>query len=57
MQIIDGFIDLRTTVTYAISRTIDAELHGENLVNSSVYLWNGYRGRGIFVRLGLLWKM
>lgn len=56
-QTIDGFIDLRTTVTYAVSRTIDAELHGENLVNSSVYLWNGYRGRGIFVRLGLLWKM
>ena len=54
---IDGFIDLRTTVTYAVSRTIDAEIHGENLVNSSVYLWNGYRGRGIFVRLGLLWKM
>ncbi|MBU3678699.1 MAG: hypothetical protein FGM32_03720 [Candidatus Kapabacteria bacterium] len=56
-RVIDGFIDLRTTVTYSVSRVIDAEIHGENLVNSSVYLWNGYRGRGIFVRLGLLWKM
>lgn len=54
---VDGFIDLRAAVVYAASATVDVELRGENLVDSSVFLWNGYRGRGIFVRLGILWKL
>jgi len=54
---VDGFIDLRAAVVYAASAAVDVELRGENLVNSSLFLWNGYRGRGIFVRLGILWKL
>ncbi len=54
---VDGVIDLRASVVYAASSSVDIELRGENLVDSSVFLWNGYRGRGIFVRLGILWKL
>jgi hypothetical protein len=54
---VDGFIDLRAALVYAASSAMDVELRGENLVDSSVFLWNGYRGRGIFVRLGILLKL
>lgn len=54
---LDGYLDLRIAVDYALNRSIDLQLRGENLVDSSVFLWNGYRARGIFVSLGLLWKM
>jgi hypothetical protein len=53
---VDGFIDLRASLSYAVNQTLDVQLIGENLVNSSVFLWNNYRGRGIFVSAGLLWK-
>ncbi|MBU3698448.1 MAG: hypothetical protein FGM33_00345 [Candidatus Kapabacteria bacterium] len=53
---IDAFIDLRASLTYTINKSFDVQLTGENLVNSSVFLWNNYRGRGIFVSIGLLWK-
>jgi hypothetical protein len=56
-QVVDGFVDLRAALVYAASSAVDVELRGENLVDSSVFLWNGYRGRGIFVRLGILLKL
>lgn len=55
-KLLDAFVDLRLNAVYTVSRAIDVQLTGENLVNSSVFLWNNYKGRGIFVSLGLLWK-
>lgn len=55
--LIDGYLDLRLAVDYTLNRSLDLQLRGDNLVDSSVFLWNGYRARGIFVSLGLLWKM
>lgn len=53
---IDGYIDLRFTATYALSPSLGISLRGENILGSTVYVWDGYRERGGFLSLGLTWK-
>lgn len=50
---LDAFLNVQVQALYAISSTFDLVLNADNLTNSTIILWNGYRERGIFVSGGV----
>jgi hypothetical protein len=54
---LDGFLNLYAQLRYAVGRGMDVVVNADNLVNSTIILWNGYRERGIFVSAGVSWRM
>lgn len=55
-NILDAFLDLRVRVLYRIGTAMDAFVRAENLVGSTMILWEGYRERGVFVSAGISWR-
>jgi outer membrane receptor protein involved in Fe transport len=53
---IDGYFYLNAFFNYDIMNNLRIFLNAENLTNSEVYIWNGYKERGIFAALGFMWK-
>ena len=53
---LSGYVDLRARVTYALSRSLDASVRVENILASTIVLWEGYRERGFFATAGLTWR-
>lgn len=53
---LSGYTDLRLNVSYRISSGFDLHARAENLLGSTVILWEGYHERGIFVTVGCTWK-
>lgn len=54
---IDAFLDLHARLSYALGHGMDLVVTADNLVNSTIILWNGYRERGIFVSAGVSWRL
>lgn len=52
---IDAFINLNAKVDYKISDTFNVFGKIENLLNSDVYVWEGYKERGLFISGGIFW--
>lgn len=50
---LDAFLNLQFRASYALSRTLDLQVVADNLINSTIIIWNGYRERGIFVSGGV----
>lgn len=53
---LSGYIDLRLGAGYEINKTLSVTLQTQNLLSSTMVLWDGYRERGIFISGGILWK-
>lgn len=53
---LDAFLNIRVQASYAASSTLDVVCSADNLINSTIILWNGYRQRGIFVSGGVSWR-
>ncbi len=53
---IGSFIDFNLGVDYSFSKEFDAVLKIENLFNSDIKYWNGYKSRNVFVTAGIYWK-
>jgi outer membrane cobalamin receptor len=53
---LDAFLNVRMQGSYAASSTLDVVFNADNLINSTIILWNGYRQRGIFVSGGVSWR-
>lgn len=53
---LDAFLNVRFQATYAASSTLDVVCSADNLINSTIIIWNGYRQRGIFVSGGVSWR-
>ncbi len=51
-----GYIDLRLKASCSLSKSFDLHARAENLLGSTVFLWEGYRERGIFITAGCTWK-
>lgn len=52
---LNSYITLNLSTDYTINKfTINLSLN--NLTNSTVYIWNKYRERGIFASIGLMWQ-
>ena len=54
--VLSGFIDLRLGAAYEINKTLSITLQTQNLLGSTMVLWDGYQERGIFISGGILWK-
>jgi hypothetical protein len=54
---LDAFLNVRMQGSYAASSTLDVVFNADNLINSTIILWNGYRQRGIFVSGGVSWRL
>ncbi|MCX7737589.1 MAG: hypothetical protein N2319_12885 [Candidatus Kapabacteria bacterium] len=53
---VGGFIDFNFGGTYSFSKNFDVFLKIENLFNSDIKYWNGYKERDIFLTAGIFWK-
>lgn len=53
---IGSFIDLNLGANYSFSKDFDVFLRLENLLNSDIRYWNGYKARNVFVTAGIYWK-
>lgn len=53
---LDGFINLKVSANYQIINDIKVYADFDNLTNSGIFMWNGYKEKGLFMSLGLLWQ-
>lgn len=53
---LDGYVDLGLAATYAVSNRFSVFARLNNLAGSKIYIWEGYRERGIFGTAGLTWQ-
>jgi outer membrane cobalamin receptor len=51
-----GYLDLGLRADYSMSDALTVYGKLSNLLNSEVYIWQGYKERGLFVSAGILWK-
>ncbi|MBI3259972.1 MAG: TonB-dependent receptor [Ignavibacteriae bacterium] len=55
-QELSGFTTFNLRGEYAISPSAGVYLRLDNVFNSTVFLWNGYKERGIFISAGINWR-
>jgi hypothetical protein len=53
---ISGFLNFNAEIYYNINNDLTAFVRIENLFNSDVIIWKGYKERSLFVAAGLFWK-
>jgi hypothetical protein len=53
---LSGYVDLRARVEYAVTSSLNVMIRAENILSSSIVLWEGYRERGFFATAGLTWR-
>lgn len=53
---LSGYVDLRARLEYSITRSLNITLRAENILASTIVLWQGYRERGFFATAGLTWR-
>jgi hypothetical protein len=53
---LDAFINLNAEINYRLSRAFSAMLKLDNLTNSNIYIWEGYKERTVFISLGIMWQ-
>lgn len=54
--ILGGYVDLRIGAEYSINNSVSINVKVDNLLGSTIFLWEGYRERGVFIKGGLTWK-
>lgn len=54
---LDAYLNVSFSAKYSLGSGLSLTLDADNLINSSIMLWNGYRERGIFVSGGITWRM
>ncbi len=53
---LDGYIDLFFIANYKINEKFNIFIKLNNLLNQNIYIWNGYRERGLFLGAGVLYR-
>jgi len=48
---LEGYVDLKLNASYKILSNFKVELVLDNLLNSDIYIWQGYKERGLFFGL------
>jgi hypothetical protein len=49
-----AYFDLRLKAEYQLTNAISVYARGTNLLNQSIFLWQGYQERGIFIAVGFV---
>jgi|GEM_PF-4207397 len=53
---IPGYFDLRLLVDAELGNGLVLNFEARNLLDSDIYVWNGYRARGLFFSGGATWR-
>jgi hypothetical protein len=53
---INSYINLKVEGNYKLYDGLRAFLKFDNLLNSDIYIWEGYRERNVFVTFGVMWQ-
>ncbi len=53
---LDGYLNAHIAASYTLSDRLSVFARIENLTASHIYIWEGYRERGMFGSAGLTWK-
>ncbi|MDQ1265476.1 MAG: hypothetical protein QG635_626, partial [Bacteroidota bacterium] len=53
---IGGFVNVYIAADYKLFKDISVSCRLDNLTNSDIYIWNGYKERGIYFELGISWQ-
>lgn len=53
---IDGFTNIRARADWKFAETMSMFVRVDNLLNSNIVIWNGYKQRDMFFAAGLLWQ-
>lgn len=54
---LDPYFDMKIEFSYDITNKLNVFLHVNNLLNQDVYIWQNYKERTLFARLGVLWQL
>ena len=53
---LNSYLDLRFNSEYSVTDELNVFIKIENLLNSDIWIWNGYKERGLFLAGGILFK-
>lgn len=53
---IEGYINLYANFDLKLSNGLSFFSRLENLTNSNIYVWDGYKERGLFASIGVMWQ-
>lgn len=53
---LSGYVDIRLAVVYDLLRNANVFVQAQNLIGSTIVLWDGYRERGTFISAGINWR-
>lgn len=51
---LSGYTDISLRATYAFNSVLQAYIRVDNITNSTIFVWEGYKERGIFFAAGVL---
>ncbi len=51
---LSGYIDLSLRATYSFNSVLQGYIRVDNITNSTIFVWEGYKERGIFFAVGVL---
>jgi len=53
---LSGYFDISLRASYSINSTLQAYIRVDNITNSTIFVWDGYKERGIFFAAGVLYN-
>lgn len=53
---LSGYTDVRISADYNVGSNLTAVIRAQNLLGSTIFLWEGYKERTAFVRVGVDWR-
>ncbi len=56
MPQLSGYLDVSLHATYSLANALQCYVRLDNITNSNIYVWEGYKERGIFFAAGILWN-
>ena len=55
-NLLDGYLDLGINANYKISESLSFFVNLNNITNSDIYVWKGYKERDVYLSGGILWQ-
>jgi hypothetical protein len=53
---LDAYMNLNIELSYLVAKELKVFAEFDNLFNSDIVIWNGYKERGLFASIGLMWQ-
>lgn len=53
---LESYLDFSFATDYIINNNFVFFANFNNLLSSNIYIWNGYKERGLFAKIGIIWQ-